>query len=94
VCVQAYLVLVVGFWGVLLGLYEGGDNHALYVVLRQFAPDTADRIYPEDSDDLLSNSVLFQGTGVLTLVAGLAVAATLPPSVPAGRYEGPGRRCD
>lgn len=75
---RAYLATVGGFWVVLLGLYEGGYNHALYLVLRWLAPGVADRAYAADSDALISSDMLFQGTGVLTLVVALAVAATLP----------------
>ena len=82
---RTYLATVVGFWVVLLGLYEGGYNHALYVVLRWLAPGLADRAYATDSDALLSSDVFFQGTGVLTLVAALAVAATLPQALRASR---------
>lgn len=75
---RTYLTIVVGFWIVLLGLYEGGYNHALYVVLRLVDPATAGELYPADSDALLSNDVFFQGTGALTLVAAVVLAAAVP----------------
>jgi hypothetical protein len=73
--------LVVLFWVVLLGLYEGGYNHTLYLILR-VDPERAQSWYPAGNDAVISNDVFFQGTGVLTLVAGIAVAIAL---VTAGR---------
>jgi hypothetical protein len=76
---RTYTGLVVGFWIVLLGLYEGGFNHSLYLVLRATAGggETLRRLYPAGSDATVSNNVFFQATGVLTLVAAVAVAVTL-----------------
>lgn len=74
-----YTSMVVGFWVVLLGFYEGGFNHSLYLILRSAAgnEETLRRLYPAGSDAVISNSVFFQATGVLTLVAAIAVAVTL-----------------
>ncbi len=69
--------LVIVFWVVLLGLYEGGYNHTLYLILREVDPARAQSWYPAGSDAVISNDVFFQGTGVLTLVAGIAVAIAL-----------------
>ncbi|HEX6682012.1 MAG TPA: hypothetical protein VF062_04425 [Candidatus Limnocylindrales bacterium] len=71
---KGYHSLVLIFWVALLGLYEGGYNHALYVILRQVDAGLAQRLYPAGGDALISNDLFFQGTGVLTLVAGIAVA--------------------
>ena len=71
---RAYLSVVAVFWVVLLGLYEGGYNHALYVLLRQVDPESVGRLYAGGSDAVISNDVFFQGTGVLTLAAGVGVA--------------------
>lgn len=74
---RACHTLVVVFWVVLLGLYEGGYNHTLYLILREVDPARAQSWYPAGSDAVISNDVFFQGTGVLTLVAGIAVAIAL-----------------
>ncbi|WP_436499692.1 hypothetical protein [Actinokineospora sp. HUAS TT18] len=66
-----YLGLV-ALWVVVVGVIEGGYNHALFVGLRLFgaSSEVFARMYPdgieiaEASDDLF-----FQGTGVLTLIA-------------------------
>lgn len=76
----AYLATVVLFWIVAIGLYEGGYNHALYLILEEAAPGVADQLYGADSDAKLSQDALFQATGVLTLIVALAVAAALPRS--------------
>jgi hypothetical protein len=75
---RAYWSLVVGFWAVLLGLYEGGFNHALHVVLRTAgaSTETMRRLYPSGSDAVVSDDVFFQATGVLTLTAAVWVAVT------------------
>lgn len=65
------------FWVGLLGLYEGGYNHTLYSVLRWLDPDRAARLYPAGSDATISSDIFFQGTGVLTLLAGLGVAVAV-----------------
>jgi hypothetical protein len=69
--------VTVVFWLVLLGLYEGGYNHTLYLVLREVDPALARSRYPAGTDAAISDDVLFQGTGVLTLVAGIGVALAL-----------------
>lgn len=76
---RAYWGVVAGFWVALLGLYEGGFNHVLYVVLRAVgaSPDTMRRLYPAGSDAVISDDVFFQATGALTLVAGVWVAVTM-----------------
>jgi hypothetical protein len=74
---RAWQTLVVVFWVMLLGLYEGGFNHALYLLLREVEPARARSWYPAGSDAAISNDVFFQGTGVLTLIAGIAVAIAL-----------------
>jgi hypothetical protein len=74
---RACHTLVVAFWVVLLGLYEGGYNHTLYLILREVDPARAQSWYPAGSDAVISNDVFFQGTGVLTLTAGIAVAIAL-----------------
>jgi len=75
---RACHALVVVFWVILLGLYEGGYNHTLYLFLREVDPVRAQSWYPAGSDAAISNDVFFQGTGVLTLIAGIAVAIALP----------------
>lgn len=74
---RACHTLVVVFWVVLLGLYEGGYNHTLYLILREADPARAQSWYPAGSDAVISNDVFFQGTGVLTLIAAIAVAIAL-----------------
>lgn len=76
---RAYRGLVIGFWIVLLGLYEGGFNHFLHVVLRVggASPETMRRLYPAGSDAVISSDAFFQTTGVLTLVAAVWVAITM-----------------
>lgn len=81
-----YWATVAALWVVAVGVYEGGYNHALYGVLRLFdASGTVARLYPAGSDAVISNDVFFQGTGVLTFIAGiaLAVAPWARASVPA-----------
>ncbi|MEV2242626.1 hypothetical protein [Micromonospora sp. NPDC049891] len=73
--------LVYAFWVASVGLFEGGFNHALFVVLRLLdAQALINELYPVDSDAHISDDVLFQGTGVLTLVTAvlLAVAPAWP----------------
>ncbi|MBQ1050140.1 hypothetical protein KBX50_16905 [Micromonospora sp. C51] len=84
--------LVYAFWVAAVGLFEGGFNHALFVVLRLLDAQTLiNDLYPVDGDARISNDVLFQGTGVLTLVTAvlLAVAPARPRKPPT---SGNGRR--
>ncbi|MEQ7007939.1 hypothetical protein ABN028_17330 [Actinopolymorpha sp. B17G11] len=71
-----YQGLVLVFWIVLIGVYEGGYNHTLYVALRLIGTDPHDleQIYPGGGDLVVPNDVFFQGTGILTLATALWVA--------------------
>ncbi|MFF5217034.1 hypothetical protein [Micromonospora sp. NPDC000442] len=67
--------LVYAFWVASVGLFEGGFNHALFAVLRLLdAQALINDLYPVDGDARISADVLFQGTGVLTLVAAVLLA--------------------
>lgn len=67
--------LVYAFWVAAVGLFEGGFNHALFVVLRLLDAQTLiNDLYPVDGDARISDDVLFQGTGVLTLVTAVVLA--------------------
>ncbi|MBQ1023803.1 hypothetical protein [Micromonospora sp. C95] len=69
--------LVYAFWVAAVGLFEGGFNHALFVVLRLLdAQALINNLYPVDGDARISDDVLFQGTGVLTLVTAVLLATT------------------
>ncbi|WBB52571.1 hypothetical protein [Verrucosispora sp. WMMD573] len=67
--------LVYAFWVAAVGLFEGGFNHALFVVLRLLdAYALINDLYPVHSDARISDDVLFQSTGVLTLVTAVLLA--------------------
>ncbi|GIJ39773.1 hypothetical protein [Micromonospora andamanensis] len=67
--------LVYAFWVAAVGLFEGGFNHALFAVLRLLdAQALVNDLYPVTGDARISDDLLFQGTGVLTLVAAVVLA--------------------
>jgi hypothetical protein len=73
--------IVTVFWVGLIGLYEGGYNHTLYVLLRlaDAPPSLVGSLYPGPGEGG-ADDVFFQATGVLTLVMALLVAFPLPRS--------------
>ncbi|MFY1673466.1 hypothetical protein ACN27G_26455 [Plantactinospora sp. WMMB334] len=75
---RAYRLLVVVVWIGFLGLYEGGFNHTLHVILRWAGDgDAVQRLYPAGSDAVVSQDVFFQSTGVLTLLVAIGVGFTM-----------------
>ncbi|WBB91200.1 hypothetical protein [Verrucosispora sp. WMMC514] len=83
--------LVYAFWVAAVGLFEGGFKHALFVVLRLLdAHALIDDLYPVHGDARISDDVLFQGTGVLTLVT--AVVLAVAPAWSGQRPSGIDRR--
>jgi hypothetical protein len=79
----AYNAIVTVFWVGLLGLYEGGYNHTLFVLLRlaDAPPPLVASLYPAGpGEGGAPDDVFFQATGVLTFVMALLVAFPLPRS--------------
>ena len=76
----AYTGIVTVFWIGLIGIYEGGYNHALYVLLSVtgVSPQLAETLYPRPADGVAPDNAFFQATGVLTLVVALLVAFPVP----------------
>ncbi|MFY1691262.1 hypothetical protein [Plantactinospora sp. WMMB782] len=75
---RTYPGVLVVFWVLWLGCYEGGYNHTLYVLLRQTgSADLVQRLYPAGSDAVISDDIFFQGTGILTLLVAIALGLAL-----------------
>jgi hypothetical protein len=72
--------IVAVFWIGLIGVYEGGYNHALYVLLSvaEAGPQLTGALYPRPADGVAPDDPFFQATGVLTLVTALLVAFPVP----------------
>jgi hypothetical protein len=76
----AYLYngLILLWWVGGLGLFEGGYNHLLKVVLwaARVRPAKLQKLFPPD-EYVLPNDIIFEASGILTFVMGLFVTAKL-----------------
>lgn len=73
---RAFWSLVIVFWIVMIGIYEGGYNHTLYLLLwfTDSGSQLISALYPAGGDVKVPNSFIFEGTGVLTFLGAMALA--------------------
>lgn len=73
-----YWLLVIAFWVVVVGLVEGGYNHAFKVGawLAGVSPETIASFYNPDEYEPVSD-FFFEFTGVLTTIPALAIIVSL-----------------
>lgn len=73
-----YNGLILVWWVGGFGIFEGGYNHLLKVALwaARVKPAKLQKLFPPD-EYVLPNDIIFEGSGIVTFVIGLFVAAKL-----------------
>lgn len=67
---RIFWALVFAFWVIMIGVYEGGYNHTLYLALWYGEADhqLLHTVYPNGGEVVEPTSFIFEATGVMTFV--------------------------
>lgn len=74
----AYKIFTLVWWVGGLGVFEGGYNHLVKVILwaARVKPSKLEKLFPPE-EYVLPNDILFEGTGILTFIMGILVTLKL-----------------